>query len=263
MPRSWLEISRLVLSCWDVRYCPPPRNGKRRSQSDGTPDRVKERIRKVLEIESLGAEVLYLRCDVCQRDQVKRSIETALARFGAINGVIHAAGVIEDGAFLTKSRESAARVLDPKVRGTLVLSEVLDELVDGAKHDSPLDFIALFSSVSSMLRTAGQVDYAASNAFLDAFAASRRDARVVAINWGPWRDVGMAARSSFAHPLLGRRLLDTGDEIIYSAPAESRETLGARGALPQGRQGRSSWHGLPRDGGRGFDARLVRSRRRV
>ena len=222
MPRSWLKISRLVLFCWDVRYCPPPTNGKGRLRQTKRRACVKERIRQLLEIESLGAEVLYLRCDVCQREEVRRSIASALARFGSINGVIHAAGVIEDESFLAKSRESAARVLSPKVSGTLVLVDVLDECVDGARHDSPLDFIALFSSVSSMLAPAGQIDYAASNAFLDAFAASRRDARVVAINWGPWREVGMAARSSVAHPLLGRRLLDTGDEIIYSAPV-SRE----------------------------------------
>ena len=90
--------------------------------------------------------------------------------------------------------------------------------MNGANQDMPLDFFVLFSSVSSLLAPAGQVDYAAANAFLDAFAVSRRDARVVAIGWGPWSGVGMAARSSSAHPLLGRRLVDTDDEIIYSVP---------------------------------------------
>ena len=78
------------------------------------------------------------------------------------------------------------------------------ELMNGAKEQTQLDFFALFSSVSSVLAPAGQVDYAAANAFLDSYAVSRTDERVLAINWGPWRDVGMAARMSSSHPLLGR-----------------------------------------------------------
>ena len=79
-----------------------------------------------------------------------------------------------------------------------------------------LDFFALFSSVSSIVAPAGQADYAAANAFLDSFAASQQNARVFTINWGPWSDVGMAARSSSNHPLVGRRLVETGTEMAYS-----------------------------------------------
>jgi len=197
---------------------PPAVEWKNALEAPGTPDRVKRQIRKLIEIESLGAEVLHLSCDVCRRDELKLSIEIARARFGSINGVIHAAGVVEDSPLQVKSRESAARVLDPKVRGTLALDDVIQDVMNGANQDMPLDFFALFSSVSSLLAPAGQVDYAAANAFLDAFAVSRRDARVVAIGWGPWSGVGMAARSSSAHPLLGRCLVDTDDEIIYSVP---------------------------------------------
>jgi acyl transferase domain-containing protein/thioesterase domain-containing protein/acyl carrier protein len=179
-----------------------------------TPARVKQQIKKLNEIESLGAEVLQLTCDVCRHDEVKKAIEIARARFGSINGVIHAAGVIEDSPFQTKSRESAARVLNAKVHGTLTLHEVLDAVNERTR----VDFFALFSSVSSIQAPAGQVDYVAANAFLDAFAASRRDPDVIAINWGAWRDVGMAARTSPAHPLLGRRLVNTGDEVAYAVP---------------------------------------------
>ena len=83
---------------------------------------------------------------------------------------------------------------------------MLAEVLQG----TPLDFFALFSSVSSLFPPAGQVDYAAANAFLDAFARSRRDLPVVAINWGRWRDVGLGARATAAaHPLLDQRILDT------------------------------------------------------
>ena len=82
-------------------------------------------------------------------------------------------------------------MLAPKVKGALVLDEVL--------RGESLDFFALFSSVSSILGIEGQVDYAAANAFLDAFAASRSAAgmgQTVAVNWGAWQEVGMAARAA-------------------------------------------------------------------
>jgi acyl transferase domain-containing protein/thioesterase domain-containing protein len=189
---------------------PPAQEWKDLLQSSDTPDRVKHTIRKLVEIESLGAEVLTVRADVTRLDEIKHAMRLAYQKFGPINGVIHAAGIIEDSPLLLKTRESAARVLGPKIKGTLVLDEVL--------HDTPLDFLALFSSVSSLVPPAGQVDYAAANAFLDAFAMSRRDTPIVAINWGRWRDVGMGARAmADAHPLLDQRTLDSSDEIVYSS----------------------------------------------
>ncbi len=173
--------------------------------------------------------------DVCSRDDVRRAIDLGHTQFGALHGVIHAAGVIEDGVLLVKSPESAARVLDPKVKGTLVLDSVLRDVTNGPNQTEPLDFLALFSSVSSVLAPAGQVDYTAANAFLDALAESQNSTRVVAINWGPWRDVGMAARLSSSHPLISRRLIDTADEIACSTSlscqkhwvlAEHRDTAG-------------------------------------
>ena len=80
-------------------------------------------------------------------------------------------------------------VLTPKVGGLAVLSQLL-----GA---CPLDFVALMSSISAVTGPPGQCDYSAANAVLDAFAESdERPAlwrNVIAIDWGPWRDVGMAA----------------------------------------------------------------------
>jgi acyl transferase domain-containing protein len=195
----------------------PAREWNHALESSDTPLRLKLRIKKLVELQSMGAEILYLACDVSRRDEIKRAIALARARFGALDGVIHAAGVIDDGPLLIKSRASAASVLEPKVKGTHDLVDVLTTAVVDTERNKPLDFVALFSSVSSLSAPAGQVDYIAANAFLNAFAASRRDVRVVAINWDAWRDVGMAARVLSAHPLLGRRLVDTGSEIVYKA----------------------------------------------
>jgi thioesterase domain-containing protein/acyl carrier protein len=109
---------------------------------------------------------------------------------------------------MLKSPPSAARVLDPKVHGTLVLEEALRNL--------PLSCFVLFSSISSIFPPPGQVDYAAANAFLDAFALSRKGP-VTVINWGAWGGTGMVARSAFPHSLLEKRLLATPGEIVFSS----------------------------------------------
>ena len=168
---------------------------------------ARQKIAKLREIESLGAEVLTISADVTDSKQVAEALRIARQRFGDIHGVIHAAGMIEDGPLQLKTRESAARVLAPKIQGTLALQQVLS--------DCKLDFLLLFSSISSLVPPAGQVDYAAANAFLDAFALNQAGQPVTAINWGLWADVGLAVAGS--HPIVGRRLVQTATETVYSA----------------------------------------------
>jgi acyl transferase domain-containing protein/thioesterase domain-containing protein len=171
---------------------------------------ARQKIAKLREMESLGAEVLTISADVTDSKQIAGALRIARQRFGDIHGVIHAAGLIEDGPLQIKTRESAARVLAPKIQGTLVLQQALG--------DSKLDFLLLFSSISSLAPPAGQVDYAAANAFLDAFALSQAGQPVTALNWGLWADVGLAGRDvAGSHPILGRRLLQTTTETVYSA----------------------------------------------
>lgn len=165
----------------------------------------KARVRKLMEIRGAAGGLLVVQADVTNLHQMRGAIAQARRQFGKIDGVFHAAGVLDDGPLLTKTAESAARVLDPKVRGTFVLEEALGE--------THLSFFALFSSISSALAPAGQVDYAAANAFLDAFAQSRQDP-VVAIDWDAWGEVGMAARAFAIHPLLEKRLVDAPREIV-------------------------------------------------
>ena len=168
----------------------------------------KQRIRKLVDIRSKAGGLLVTQGDVTNLDQMREIVALARQHFGTIDGVFHAAGILDDGPLMLKAAESAAKVIDPKVRGTLVLEEAL--------HDTQLSCFVLFSSVSSVFPPAGQVDYAAANAFLDAFALSRKDP-VIVINWGAWREVGMAARSASPHPLLDERLLATPQEIVYSS----------------------------------------------
>lgn len=171
------------------------------------PEYEKDKIRSLIQIRSLAGGLLVAQADVTDLDEMRSAVAQAQERFGKIDGVIHAAGVLDDGPLMLKTAESAARVIDPKVRGTLVLEE--------AVRGIPLKCFVLFSSISSIFPPAGQVDYAAANAFLDAFALSRKDP-VSVVNWGSWREVGMAARAISPHPWLEERLLNTPNEIVYA-----------------------------------------------
>ncbi len=104
--------------------------------------------------------------------------------------MIHAAGIAGGGIIQLKTPEMASRVFAPKLRGALVLDAIF--------KDVKLDFLVLCSSLSSILGGAGQVDYCAANAFLDAFAhrfTSNTGTFAVAINWPTWQEVGMAVNT--------------------------------------------------------------------
>src|SRR6185312_3601281 len=126
-------------------------------------DSISRKIRHIQNLEKLGAEVLVLPADVSNEMQMRTVVEQAIATFGVIHGVLHAAGVPASGLIQLKTPEMAANTLAPKVMGTRVLERVLKDL--------PLDFLVLFSSMSSITGGGpGQVDYCAANAFLDAYA---------------------------------------------------------------------------------------------
>jgi acyl transferase domain-containing protein len=229
-------------------------------------DDTSRKIRAVRRLESLGAEIMLAAADVSRRDEMRSVVALARARFGAIHGVIHAAGVAGGGVMQLKSRERAAAVLAPKLLGTRVLDDVLgdglggaglgDGLGDAGLGDARLDFMILCSSLITAVGGAGQADYIAGNAFLDAYAheRSRAGTYTVAIDWDTWSDAGMAARADVPDNVAGersRRLRDgltDGDgveafrrivmhllpqvAVTKVAPAELRPVLVAAAAAP-------------------------------
>ncbi|WP_292907751.1 hybrid non-ribosomal peptide synthetase/type I polyketide synthase [Niveispirillum sp.] len=138
------------------------------------------------EIEGYGASVTLRAADVGDGAAMAALIAGILADHGALHGVIHAAGIADHGALTARNPAGMARVLAPKLDGTLVLAD--------AVADVPLDFLALFSSSSAVLGAAGLMDYAAANAFLDAFAHRRSAAGLptIAIGWDAWADTGLS-----------------------------------------------------------------------
>ncbi|WP_395397392.1 SDR family NAD(P)-dependent oxidoreductase [Novosphingobium sp. BL-8A] len=147
-----------------------------------------EKIRKLLALEAAGAQVELVVADVADARALRRGLRRAIARFGPITGVFHAAGTLDDGLIETRTRSDMEAVLRPKVAGTLALEQALE--------GHPPEFLVLFSSISAFAGLPGQVDYAAANAFLDAYARSRRHdpvTRVLSVGWSQWAEVGMAA----------------------------------------------------------------------
>ena len=144
-------------------------------------------IRGIGRIESAGGHVMVAAADVTDLKQMRAVVREATKKFGAIHGVIHAAGISGSTPIGLKTTEELDQVMRPKVLGLAVLEQIF--------ADRDLDFMALFSSVASLWGREGQADYAAANAYLDAYAVEMSGAGrwpVVSINWDTWREVGMA-----------------------------------------------------------------------
>ncbi len=137
--------------------------------------------------EARGASVRVLAADVSERADVERVLGTIDREMPPLYGVVHAAGVIEGATLARLPAEQFRRVLAGKASGALHLHALT--------VDRPLGFFVLYSSIASLIGAAGQADYAAACAFLDALAAFRRGRGLAGttINWGPWAGGGMAA----------------------------------------------------------------------
>src|SRR5581483_593084 len=136
-----------------------------------------------------GAQVAVAAVDVSDREAMARLLDGIDADGAPLAGVIHCAGVVDDGALLQQTWTRFRTVMAAKVAGAWHLHALT--------RSRPLDFFALFSSTASIVGHAGQANYAAANAFLDALAHHRRahGLPALAVNWGPWSGAGLAVRS--------------------------------------------------------------------
>lgn len=153
----------------------------------GADDKTSYRIRKIRELEAIGVEVLAVAADLTDEAQVEAAFGEIRNRFGAIHGVIHAAGIAGGGMIALKTREAADAVLAQKVKSMRAIERAL--------AGDALDFLALCSSTLAIVPRIGQVDYCAANAFFDAYAPyfkAARGALAVSINWDAWSEIGMA-----------------------------------------------------------------------
>jgi acyl transferase domain-containing protein len=154
-------------------------------QARGDADPVSVRIIRVQALESLGAEVLTVSADVGDVTQMEGAFREAEARFGAVHGVIHGAGIVGGSTFRPLQELGHAECeqqFHPKVAGLLALDRVL--------KGRDLDFCLLTSSLSSVLGGFAYGAYAAANIFMDAYTQARNlgpGPRWLSVNWDEWR----------------------------------------------------------------------------
>ncbi|MDJ1133667.1 type I polyketide synthase [Streptomyces iconiensis] len=138
-------------------------------------------------LRAAGTEVRTVRCDVADGDALRAALDDVRGHLPPLRGVVHAAGLLDDATVRNLTPRQLERVLAPKAAGANHLA--------AATEGDPLDFFVLFSSAAALVGNAGQAAYAAANAYLDAFAQSRRSRGLSALSvqWGPFTDVGLAA----------------------------------------------------------------------
>lgn len=202
-------------------------------------------------LRELGAAITVGQADVTNGEQLQALLANIDERY-PLRGVVHAAGLLADGALVNQSWDQFRQVLAPKVEGAWQLHQLTKTL--------PLDFFVLFSSAASLLGSAGQANHAAANAFLDQLAHYRHSLGLPAlsINWGGWSEVGQAAAhiaqlnkqglASIAPPqgaaIFGHLLAESAAQVgvvpIHWPQVTQRRPFLSRlqgAASPQGRQG--------------------------
>nr|WP_274534299.1 SDR family NAD(P)-dependent oxidoreductase [Saccharothrix sp. CB00851] len=134
-------------------------------------------------ITATGCEVVVVRGDVADPDTAGRLVAAAGED---LRGVLHTAVVLDDAPLDAMTGDRLARAWHPKVTGLVNLHD--------ATEDVPLDWLVIFSSMSAMLGNAGQANYAAAGAWVDAFARWRHDQGLptLSVNWGAWGEAGRA-----------------------------------------------------------------------
>jgi acyl transferase domain-containing protein/acyl carrier protein len=199
-------------------------------------DAVSARIRRLREMEELGAEILVVRADVASHEQMRAAVEKTLARFGRLDGVVHAAG--DDGISGRKSFEEVGaadfeQVFEAKVRGLLVLSEVL--------RGQRLDFCLVMSSLSVVLGGLGFMSTAAAHLFADAYVGRlNQDSPFpwLSVDWDGWEEGAEeepdadGAQSNLAQGVLPAQGVEVFRRVLtrsgFSPVVVSTEDLSAR-----------------------------------
>ena len=196
-----------------------------------------------------GVTVRVAALDICDRDALAKLLEDVAAKSPPLAGVVHCAGTLHDATIQNLDEEALRSVLAAKTRGTWNLHQLTRNL----------DFFVMFSSIAGVLGNAGQANYAAANAFLNAFAHYRRERGLPAlsISWGAWR-IGMAAET--VRPPAARAFdAARGAEVFKSILGDrTPHVLAVKGVAPQFMDQRSAI-GRPRGGQSSVEREVRRS----
>ncbi len=171
----------------------------------GTPSG--ETLEQIARMQSAGARVEVRAADVSRRPEMEEVFTELRSSMPPLRGVIHSAGIVDDGVLSQQNWGRFEAVFAAKIAGAWNLHELT--------ADDSLDFFVLFSSVASLLGSPSQSSYSAGNAFLDALAHYRqsRGLPALSLNWGAWAEAGMAARVQ----AQGRRRVLSGVRAMTAA----------------------------------------------
>lgn len=174
-------------------------------------------------LEKASVEVMVEQANVGCAREVDRLFDRIEAKFPAVAGVVQCAGHLDDGLLANLSWQRFKAVMEPKIAGT----QNLQRRTRGLN----LDLFLLFSSIASLIGSPGQANHAAANAFLDAVAYDRRGQGLSAlsINWGPWAQLGKAARADRSedlarrglHGIVPREAWDALDRLLGASAAQA------------------------------------------
>ncbi len=175
-------------------------------------------VLRLIELQKKTGALKIINADVSVYKELKPAMKELTKEWGALNGVVHAAGVADyKGVIENRTKENLAEILLPKVNGTLAL----DNLIDYEK----LDFFVLFSSLSTVFYKSkvGQVGYIAANEFNDAFSAYHKSIgknKTSTFNWNDWKEVGMSVK---ANVRLAKMLGITTEHSIFQDALTNEE----------------------------------------
>jgi iturin family lipopeptide synthetase A len=182
---------------------------------------IQLKMQKIAEWEKMGSRIQLYDADISNYEKMKEIISEAKESFGNIDGIIHTAGLIDyAGIIQNRTRAMTEKLLDAKLRGTLLLDELL--------KNQEVDFMVFFSSGSNVIyqEKFGQVGYNAGQEFLDVFSYYKQEQGkfAVTIDWNDWQDIGMAARVSRKNKSSGGEP-SQGEDILSISPSEGIEVF--------------------------------------
>jgi phthiocerol/phenolphthiocerol synthesis type-I polyketide synthase D len=146
---------------------------------------------KLQQLTAQGARVVGVAADLAQQHGIDALLEQ-LQSLPPLAGVVHAAGVLNDGALLNMTQADFNKPWSAKVNALQLLEQALSA--------KPLDFFVVFSSLAALTGAPGQGNYAAANAYVDALMLNRKNKGLPAltINWGGWSGAGMLSDAEAA-----------------------------------------------------------------
>ncbi|GAA2139237.1 hypothetical protein GCM10009760_21230 [Kitasatospora kazusensis] len=189
-----------------------------RSAPDAAATSLIERLRE------RGTEVVTVRADIADSAAARKAVAVADLPDRPLRGIVHAAGILDDGALEGLDWSRFERVLGPKAQGAWNLH------TSTVERGARLDLFVLFSSTTGLIGNGGQANHAAANACLDALARHRRRLGLPAlsVNWGAWSDAGYLAEHPGILARLARMGLGTIDRhtggLLFDRLVRSAET---------------------------------------